>query len=84
MNVGDRITVTVGGIAHGGHCVARHDGRVIFLRYAIPGEEVVAEITEVTSKFARGNAIEFHHLVSMPAVVVVAISNISKFQHNVN
>ena len=58
MNVGDRITVTVGGIAHGGHCVARHDGRVIFLRYAIPGEEVVAEITEVTSKFARGNAIE--------------------------
>jgi len=58
VNVGDRITVTVGGIAHGGHCVARHDGRVIFLRYAIPGEEVVAEITEVTSKFARGNAIE--------------------------
>ena len=58
MNVGDRITVTVGGIAHGGHCVARHDGRVIFLRYAIPGEEVVAEITDVTSKFARGNAIE--------------------------
>lgn len=58
MNVGDRITVTVGGIAHGGHCVARHDGRVIFLRYTIPGEEVVAEITDVTSKFARGNAIE--------------------------
>ncbi len=58
MNVGDRITVTVGGIAHGGHCVARHDGRVIFLRYAIPGEEVIAEITDVTSKFARGLAIE--------------------------
>jgi hypothetical protein len=56
--VGDRITVTVGGIAHGGHCVARHDGRVIFLRYAIPGEEVIAEITDVTSKFARGLAIE--------------------------
>jgi len=58
VNVGDRITVTVGGIAHGGHCVARHDGRVIFLRYAIPGEEVIAEITDVTSKFARGLAIE--------------------------
>ena len=48
----------IGGIAHGGHCVARHDGRVIFLRYAIPGEEVIAEITDVTSKFARGLAIE--------------------------
>lgn len=58
MNVGDRITVTVDAIAHGGHCVARHDGRVIFLRHAIPGEEVIAEITDVTSKFARGNAVE--------------------------
>lgn len=58
MNVGDRITVTVDAIAHGGHCVARHDGRVIFLRHAIPGEEVIAEVTDVTSKFARGNAVE--------------------------
>lgn len=58
MNVGDRIAVTVGPFAHGGHCVARHDGRVVFLRYAIPGEEVIAEITDITAKFARGNAIE--------------------------
>ena len=58
MKIGDRIKVTIGGIAHGGHCVARQEGRVIFVRHAIPGEEVIVEVTDVTSKFARGDAIE--------------------------
>ncbi|MGP9501228.1 class I SAM-dependent RNA methyltransferase [Specibacter sp. AOP5-B1-6] len=41
-----RLTVTVGPVAHGGHCVARHDGRVIFVRHAIPGETVEISLTE--------------------------------------
>ena len=32
------IEVEVGPMAHGGHCVARHEGRVVFVRHAIPGE----------------------------------------------
>jgi tRNA/tmRNA/rRNA uracil-C5-methylase (TrmA/RlmC/RlmD family) len=32
-------------VAHGGHCVARHDGRVLFVRHTLPGERVVAEVT---------------------------------------
>ena len=56
MNVGDILEVDITGIAHGGHCVARHDGRVIFVRHAIPGERVRIEITDVTSKFARADA----------------------------
>ncbi|MEJ7706044.1 MAG: TRAM domain-containing protein [Nocardioidaceae bacterium] len=35
--VGVRFDVEVGAIAHGGHCVARHEGRVIFVRHALPG-----------------------------------------------
>ncbi|MCQ9164076.1 MULTISPECIES: class I SAM-dependent RNA methyltransferase [unclassified Arthrobacter] len=40
-----RLTVTVGPVAHGGHCVARHEGRVIFVRHAIPGEVVEIALT---------------------------------------
>jgi tRNA/tmRNA/rRNA uracil-C5-methylase (TrmA/RlmC/RlmD family) len=47
-------------VAHGGFCVARHDGRVIFVRHALPGERVVAEVTEggPTDRFLRADAIE--------------------------
>ncbi|MDR0848838.1 MAG: class I SAM-dependent RNA methyltransferase [Propionibacteriaceae bacterium] len=42
-------------VAHGGYAVARHDGMVIFVSGAIPGERVLAEITGKRSKlwFAR-------------------------------
>ena len=32
--------------ANGGSCVARHDGRVVFVRYALPGERVRARVTD--------------------------------------
>ncbi|MGN5733187.1 class I SAM-dependent RNA methyltransferase [Arthrobacter psychrochitiniphilus] len=41
-----RLSVTVGPVAHGGHCVARHEGRVIFVRHGIPGETVEITLTE--------------------------------------
>jgi tRNA/tmRNA/rRNA uracil-C5-methylase (TrmA/RlmC/RlmD family) len=43
---GRRLTVEVGQVAHGGHCVARHEGRVVFVRHALPGETVEAVVTE--------------------------------------
>ncbi len=61
--VGARFEVTVGPVAHGGHCVARIaepavqtgagqpqelQNRVVFVRHALPGERVVVEITEGT------------------------------------
>jgi len=63
-SVGDRMTVDVRDVAHGGHMVARHDGFVIFVRYALPGERVVAEVTDVRRGFARAEAIEI--VVSNP------------------
>jgi tRNA/tmRNA/rRNA uracil-C5-methylase (TrmA/RlmC/RlmD family) len=58
--VGERYTVEVGAVAHGGHCVARHRGRVVFVRHTVPGERVVVEVTEGDegSKFLRGDAVE--------------------------
>jgi tRNA/tmRNA/rRNA uracil-C5-methylase (TrmA/RlmC/RlmD family) len=51
--------VIVGPIAHGGHCVARHDGRVIFVRHTLPGERVMVRITDDSqANFWRGDAIE--------------------------
>ncbi|WP_055588584.1 class I SAM-dependent RNA methyltransferase [Peterkaempfera griseoplana] len=58
--VGERYEVEVGPVAHGGHCVARHEGRVLFVRHALPGERVVVSVTEGTtgSRFLRADAVE--------------------------
>lgn len=43
----DRILeLDVGAVAHGGHCVARSEGRVVFVRHALPGERVRAVVSE--------------------------------------
>lgn len=58
--VGHEYEVEVGPVAHGGHCVARTDaGRVLFVRHALPGERVVAKVTEgeSTSRFLRADAV---------------------------
>jgi tRNA/tmRNA/rRNA uracil-C5-methylase (TrmA/RlmC/RlmD family) len=60
---GDTVEVTVGAPAHGGHCVARiggEHGRVVFVRHALPGERVTAEITELHKGYLRADAIEVH------------------------
>jgi len=58
--VGSSVTVDVGPVAHGGHCVARHEGRVVFVRHALPGERVRAVVTEghAGAKFWRADAVE--------------------------
>lgn len=53
-----RLTLHIDSFAHGGLGVARHDGRVIFVADAIPGETVVAELTEEKKSFARAVAVE--------------------------
>lgn len=57
---GSETELHVGPVAHGGHCVARWDGRVVFVRHSLPGETVRVRITEGTesSRFLRGDAIE--------------------------
>ena len=57
LSVGQRFVVTIEKIAHGGHFIARHLGAVIFVRHAIPGEEVEIEITGTGSSFNRADVV---------------------------
>ena len=57
LSVGDRISVTIEKIAHGGHFIARHEGAVIFVRHAIPDEVCTIEITSVGTSFNRADVI---------------------------
>lgn len=45
-------------IAHGGAAVGRHAGRVVFVRYALPGERVRARIVAQQERFAQAVAVE--------------------------
>lgn len=54
--------VQIGAPAHGGHAVARHEGRVIFVRHTAPGEVVDVALTDADpdAKFWRGDAVVIH------------------------
>jgi tRNA/tmRNA/rRNA uracil-C5-methylase (TrmA/RlmC/RlmD family) len=55
---GEMLEVTAEDVANGGWCVARPPGSpVVFVRHALPGERVLARVTEVTSRFARADAV---------------------------
>lgn len=56
---GDVVTLEVGPVAHGGHCVARYEGRVVFVRHALPGERVEALLTDAGAgaRFWRADAV---------------------------
>ena len=57
--LGRRLELQVGPVAHGGHCVSRHQGRVVFVRHALPGEAVLAEVTEDRGgSYCRADAVE--------------------------
>jgi tRNA/tmRNA/rRNA uracil-C5-methylase (TrmA/RlmC/RlmD family) len=63
------LELSVTEVAHGGWCVARitgagpdsspqDQGKVVFVRHALPGERVRARVTSSTARFARADAIE--------------------------
>lgn len=52
------LTLTVGPPANGGSCVARHNGRVVFVRYALPGERVRVRVTADRGSFWHAETIE--------------------------
>ncbi|WP_390887987.1 class I SAM-dependent RNA methyltransferase [Candidatus Mycobacterium wuenschmannii] len=52
------LTLTVGAPANGGSCVARHDGRVVFVRYALPGEQVRVRVTADRGSYWHAETLE--------------------------
>lgn len=57
LKIGDLIELTIEKVAHGGHFIARHEGAVIFVRHAIPGEKCTIEITSTGSSFNRADVV---------------------------
>ncbi|RKS88621.1 tRNA/tmRNA/rRNA uracil-C5-methylase (TrmA/RlmC/RlmD family) [Microbacterium sp. AG790] len=59
MNPGDLLDLDITDVAHGGVFIARHEGRVVFVSDAIPGERVRVRLTETAkSSFWRGAVVE--------------------------
>jgi tRNA/tmRNA/rRNA uracil-C5-methylase (TrmA/RlmC/RlmD family) len=54
---GDLVQVTIEKVAHGGHFIARHEGAVIFVRHAIPGENCTIQITSIGKSFIRADVV---------------------------
>lgn len=52
------LVLDTGAPANGGSCVAHHDGRVVFVRYALPGERVRARVTQQRGSYWHADAIE--------------------------
>ena len=55
-----RFRVTIESLDHKGLAVARHDGQVIFVEGALPGEVCDVEITEQKNRFLQGKLVELH------------------------
>jgi len=70
LSVGDKIEVTITKVVHGGHFLAHHHGRTIFVRGALDGERVEISITSKRKKvyFAQATSIidSSPHRVSPP------------------
>jgi 23S rRNA (uracil1939-C5)-methyltransferase len=58
MSEPDVIEVELTAMAHGGSALGRHQGQVIFVPYAIPGETVRVEIVESRTRWARARLLE--------------------------
>lgn len=54
----DLLDLDITGIAHGGTFIARHEGRVVFVSDAIPGERVRARVTDAKKSFWRAETVE--------------------------
>ncbi|MEV5651738.1 TRAM domain-containing protein [Nocardia sp. NPDC052254] len=56
---GETFQLRLGAPGHGGFCIARHEGRVLFVRHGLPGELVLARVSEDRGgSFCRAEAIE--------------------------
>jgi tRNA/tmRNA/rRNA uracil-C5-methylase (TrmA/RlmC/RlmD family) len=54
----NELTLTTGPPANGGSCVARHEGRVVFVRYALPGETVRARVVGNHGSYWHADVVE--------------------------
>ncbi len=83
--VGDVVgPVAIGRVAHGGHWVARHEGRVLFVRHALEGESAMVRITGLAKRHGFADAVEVleasGHRVPEPCPIALSCGGCD-FQH---
>ncbi|UXA09327.1 TRAM domain-containing protein [Mycobacterium sp. SMC-2] len=54
----EELTLVTGAPANGGSCVAHHEGRVVFVRYALPGERVRVRVTADRGSYCHAEVVE--------------------------
>lgn len=54
----EELTLVTGAPANGGSCVAHHEGRVVFVRYALPGERVRVRVTADRGSYWHAEVVE--------------------------
>jgi 23S rRNA (uracil1939-C5)-methyltransferase len=54
---GQELELTIDALAYGGAGVARHEGFVVFVRDAVPGDRVVARVTKRKKAYAEARAV---------------------------
>jgi len=57
LHLGDRLTVTITGLAAGGDGIARPAGFTLFVPHTAPGDEVDVEVTRTTKHYGRATLI---------------------------
>lgn len=55
---GDTLEITIEKLVPGGDGLARHDGKVVFVPFTLPGERVRVRLVEAKKDFARGALVE--------------------------
>ncbi|MGI8633745.1 MAG: 23S rRNA (uracil(1939)-C(5))-methyltransferase RlmD [Solirubrobacterales bacterium] len=55
---GTQLDLTIESLAYGGRGIARHDGLVVFVTGALPGDRVRAEVTKSKRSFCEANVTE--------------------------
>ena len=58
MNQGDVIELELDAIGHLGQALGRHEGKVVFVPYTLPGERARVRMVEDRKRWARGEVLE--------------------------
>lgn len=57
MNIGDKMELSITDVAYRGRALGRHEGQVVFLYGALPGEVVAVEIARLAKNFAEATLV---------------------------
>lgn len=84
VKLGEEVELKIETVNHDGEGVGRYKGMAVFVPFAVPGEEVVARITELKKNFGFGEVVETKSPSSsrvIPRCPAFALCGGSKLQH---